>query len=146
MPTKIKPHLAVALGRTFSKQIPDLKLTPGAQTVDTELNLRVCGTIDVKEDTEARPRFNAQLEKVLAVVLGNIEEHMPDVSEALRADIARALKTCAVKPQTIEKRYSKEILVIEDMMKVAQAAYEKKAEKKTRKGARTFVGTVEVIR
>ena len=71
---------------------------------------------------------------------------MPDVSEALRADIARALKTCAVKPQTIEKRYSKEILVIEDMMKVAQAAYEKKAEKKTRKGARTFVGTVEVIR
>jgi hypothetical protein len=146
MTTKLKPHLAVALGRTFAKQIPDLDLTPGVKTVDTEVNLRVVGTIDVKEDTEAAPKFNSQLEKVLAVVIGNIEQHFPDISEDLRSDIERALKTCATRPQTVEKNYSKEILVVEDMLKVAQAAHEKKNDKKVRKGARTFHGTVEVIK
>lgn len=159
--TKLASQLTVALGRTFGKQIPDLKLTPGTQTVNEEVNLRVIGTIEVKEDTEAAPRFNAQLEKVLAVVLGNMEKHFPQllvdgdfedeeeaksiISEALRKDIARALKTCATRPQTIEKNYSKEIIVVEDMLRVAQAAHEKKEDKKVRKGARTFHGTVEII-
>jgi len=160
--TKFESQLAVALGRTFGKQISDLKMTPGAQTIDEEVNLRVVGTIDVKEDTEAISKFNAQLEKVLAVIVGNIEKHFPQllidgefedeedaraaISEALRKDIARALRTCATRPQTIEKNYATEILVVGDLLKVAQAAHEKKADKKVRKGARTFHGTVEIIK
>mgnify|MGYP003662400326 CR=1 FL=1 len=136
--TRLASQLAVALGRTFGKQIPDLKLTPGTQTVDEEVNLRVVGTIDVKEDTEAAPRLDGDFE--------DEDEAKSVISEALRKDIARALKTCATRPQTIEKNYAKEIIVVEDMVKVAQAAHEKKADKKVRKGARTFHGTVEIIK
>lgn len=160
--TKLESQLAVALGRTFVKQIPDLKLTPGAQTIDEEVNLHVVGTIDVKEDTEAAGRFNPQLEKVLAVIVGNVEKHFPQllvdgdfedeeeaksiITDALRNDIAQALRTCRTRPQTIEKNYSREIIIVGDLVKAEQAAYEKKAEKKVRRGARTFHGTVDIIK
>jgi len=162
MATKVASQIAVALGRTFGKQISDLKMTPGTKTIDEEVNLRVVGTVDVKEDTEAASKFNANLEMVIAVIVGNIEKHFPQllvdgefedeedarsaISEALRKDVARALKTCATRPHTIEKNYAKEIIVVQDMLRVAQAAHEKKADKKVRKGARTFHGTVEIVK
>ena len=140
MTSKQKSLVTFALAKALAKDTASIKIKPGAHTINETVTMSVVGTIDVKEDTEARPKFSPKLEHFIAAMLDFYDDTQ------LRVDIKHTLSQLATRPDTFVKELAPQILIADEMIKEADAEYKKRAEPKPRKGSKSFHGEVKVIK